>query len=942
MDSFVNRKVTSKHFGEGIIKQQGPTHLSVFFYGDRTREMEYPACFKNKIIELLPDEAHPDDDYQTILEREDILPEPCHGKANTVQHFDTIDSFVNFFNEALDAEKRVLQQKGGRRQRLMDGKVICESNGLFLYSFESEAELNVPDDTPITIWFRGEPSSATLHSIVDFTVVIAIHEYWGKEIESIEISAEPWQLLEKLMEHLTELNNYPSSIVLDLVCNGPDHCTNTNGIMRGSDNAVPRSITEKITFVWGPPGTGKTETLAKIALTHIEQGHRVLMVSYSNVSVDGATLRVKKLDSSFVPGRLLRYGYPRDKQLLADEELNSFNLVLGKFPHLKKENQRLQEERKNVSRSSKRFAEINERLKEIHDELKDHEKQLVHGAQFVSTTISKVVIDELLYGSTFDVVLFDEASMAYIPQIVFAASLARRHFICLGDFNQLPPIAQSNEPGLEWDIFQYCGITQAINSQKGHDWLCLLDTQFRMHPQIAEFSSVGMYQRMIKSAPKMKEDRETIVSSAPCKDKPTFLVDLSGMMTVCRQTPDGSRMNLLSALITFGFALEASARHDVGIITPYSAQAKLYNAMARDAASAFPDRKTIFGATVHAFQGSERDVILYDTVDCYRQQYAGVLLTSQENNCANRLFNVAITRSKGKFITFANVDYFKQKHLSNKLLLAQFLYKYKRAGKYLNGSKIISEYSEEIGEMFTYYPEVPDFMEFEICLNNAHDEIRMDIPEGFFVDKHLQRIVTLLVQAEKRGVSLFIRAANPNKLPSELQKRATLNEYAWNPVTIIDRHHVWYGMPLSKAEFYSETRTIPSKYHPIIHYIGSFGALSVLNLLVMTKNNDVRALNSEDSDIIREFIERRHNCSECGHPMILKKARSGKCFLSCSQYPKCKSTLEIEKSEIERCILVNHIRCSICHGSLSVQNKRKGSFFLQCSNDMEHRFSIMG
>ena len=48
------------------------------------------------------------------------------------------------------------------------------------------------------------------------------------------------------------------------------------------------SFEQPITFVWGPPGTGKTQTLAKIALKHIENEEKVLMLSYSNVSVDGA------------------------------------------------------------------------------------------------------------------------------------------------------------------------------------------------------------------------------------------------------------------------------------------------------------------------------------------------------------------------------------------------------------------------------------------------------------------------------------------------------------------------------------------------------------------------------------------------------------------------------------------------------------------------------
>ena len=53
--------------------------------------------------------------------------------------------------------------------------------------------------------------------------------------------------------------------------------------------------------------------------------------------------------------------------------------------------------------------------------------------------------------------------------------------------------------------------------------------------------------------------------------------------------------------------------------------------MAKDAANFFPEREQIACATVHQFQGSEKDVIIYDATDCYRLAYPGPLLTSRDN-----------------------------------------------------------------------------------------------------------------------------------------------------------------------------------------------------------------------------------------------------------------------------------------------------------------------
>ena len=78
----------------------------------------------------------------------------------------------------------------------------------------------------------------------------------------------------------------------------------------------------------------------------------------------------------------------------------------------------------------------------------EQEKELVQEASFVATTVSKAVVDKTLYSQSFDLVIFDEASMAYVPQIVFAAGLASERFLCLGDFRQLPAIVQNPEDNI--------------------------------------------------------------------------------------------------------------------------------------------------------------------------------------------------------------------------------------------------------------------------------------------------------------------------------------------------------------------------------------------------------------------------------------------------------------------------------------------------------------
>ena len=56
-------------------------------------------------------------------------------------------------------------------------------------------------------------------------------------------------------------------------------------------------------------------------------------------------------------------------------------------------------------------------------------------------------------------------------------------------------------------------------------------------------------------------------------------------------------------------------------------------------------------------------MMVFDTVDGEPESRPGMLLTGQNSE---RLINVAMTRTKGKFIHVSNVDYIKKKVLVSK------------------------------------------------------------------------------------------------------------------------------------------------------------------------------------------------------------------------------------------------------------------------------------
>ena len=81
--------------------------------------------------------------------------------------------------------------------------------------------------------------------------------------------------------------------------------------------AVRSSLGRDTTFIWGPPGTGKTQTIGEIGFQLYKRKRPVLLVSHTNTAVDQAILRIgsKLNDDDLENGKAIRVGDPKDNRL---------------------------------------------------------------------------------------------------------------------------------------------------------------------------------------------------------------------------------------------------------------------------------------------------------------------------------------------------------------------------------------------------------------------------------------------------------------------------------------------------------------------------------------------------------------------------------------------------------------------------------------------------
>ncbi|MFD4320219.1 AAA domain-containing protein [Streptomyces sp. NPDC058548] len=326
-----------------------------------------------------------------------------------------------------------------------------------------------------------------------------------------------------------------------------------------------------------------------------------------------------------------------------------------------------------------RLDELGRKRKRIQDEVRSHCRVL--GATVAKAVQSRKLLDEV------DVVVIDEAGMVNLPSAWFAAGLARKRVVVAGDFRQLPAVTKGDGDreaseeerahSREWtarDAFHAAGLVDPSGRVRQDPRLVALDTQYRMREPICAVVNEVAY----PDAPLRTGRGDTSrLPFAPLIDSPVILIDTSG-----RRIPGGGRKphmtNAVHAAVIHelvrGLQYEGvlpgrkwqevpegeRATDRLAVISPYREQVK---ALKSSLAHRFGEDYDGLVDTVHRFQGSQRPVVLLDTVAGAGKDpgffYSGTGLSSQ--TC--RLLNVALSRAQDHLVVVADVA-FLRKHLA--------------------------------------------------------------------------------------------------------------------------------------------------------------------------------------------------------------------------------------------------------------------------------------
>ena len=121
-------------------------------------------------------------------------------------------------------------------------------------------------------------------------------------------------------------------------------------------------------------------------------------------------------------------------------------------------------------------------------------------------------------------------------------------------------------------------------------------------------------------------------------------------------------------------------------------------------------------------------------------------------------------------------------------------------------------------------------------IKEAKSLISIDIPGAIYDDEDmLESLVEGLAEAKNNGVPIVIRAEEKTNVPNALKGYVRIHSYVTTPFTMIDNMIVWFGEPISAANFISEGVVLKNKYFPCMRFKGKYTA-RMLKAIYEVKN----------------------------------------------------------------------------------------------------------
>lgn len=418
--------------------------------------------------------------------------------------------------------------------------------------------------------------------------------------------------------------------------------------LRSAQRAAFELLNYQTSFLWGPPGTGKTTTLGALLASCVMQKPqiRILLVATTNQAVDQALVAIDRAleelgrEALDARKRLCRFG----SRFHPEHYLGRDHLIPIQDKELLKQLRRVDLAKPDADAGPEVVAKWHQERQKLRDRIRAQMSALFRNKSIIAMTASRAAfgLDDLAATGRFDALVVDEASQLGLANVLCLLPLAPKYLFA-GDDRQLSPIVTSDRPKAIAALGKSPFVYRGSNSDQPN--LVMLNEQSRMAEPICRAVSEAFYFGKLRVAEDALRSKEWLA-------KRSFKLGSIGTdssLSVLDVPTEGIWSQKYRGLVRFDSATKIaelvesaiSARHitasDVVILTPFRAQRVLIKACLYHKGI-----KGIRVSTVHRSQGSESLVVIFDPVKGDEQ-----FLTNEEGG---RLINVALSRAMGKLI----------------------------------------------------------------------------------------------------------------------------------------------------------------------------------------------------------------------------------------------------------------------------------------------------
>lgn len=238
-------------------------------------------------------------------------------------------SIVDEMQLALLANIEYLKKEGNSQLVVKNGKFVGETAGLFLYVFDLEFLQEIHSETEVEVRVKNQSVNGKVVSTDGKQITLQLEKNLGPIIHEARLVVSSYYLLQLLHDKLqatqkgeVKLTDLAEKVfglkTVQIGCDSEYAFPVLRLVKRSEPNeyqekAIRQALGSEVLFIWGPPGTGKTTTIAQIVEGFIEKKMSVLLLAHTNVATDGAFkdfLKLQKAEQSldYENGKFVRVG----------------------------------------------------------------------------------------------------------------------------------------------------------------------------------------------------------------------------------------------------------------------------------------------------------------------------------------------------------------------------------------------------------------------------------------------------------------------------------------------------------------------------------------------------------------------------------------------------------------------------------------------------------